>query len=75
MPSNAFEARGWQDRAAGDDHFFGGITGRFVEPLLNAVSWAPTIAYSSINDENHWEIAGSYQKARCVKVPGMRRFR
>ena len=23
-----------------------------------------------VNDENQWEIAGSYQIARCVKVPG-----
>ena len=38
---NAFEARGWQDKAAGYDHFFGGITGRFVEPLLNAVAVGP----------------------------------
>jgi SAM-dependent methyltransferase len=38
---NAFEAGGWEDKAAGYDHFFGGITGRFVEPLLNAVSVGP----------------------------------
>lgn len=38
---NAFEARGWEDKAVGYDHFFGGITGRFVDPLLNAVSVGP----------------------------------
>lgn len=38
---NAFEASGWEHKAAGYDHFFGGITGRFVEPLLNAVSAGP----------------------------------
>jgi ubiquinone/menaquinone biosynthesis C-methylase UbiE len=38
---NAFEARGWEDRAAGYDRFFGSITGRFVEPLLDAASVGP----------------------------------
>ena len=38
---NAFEARGWEDKAAGYDHFFAGITGRFVEPLLDAASVGP----------------------------------
>ena len=38
---NAFEARGWEDKAASYDHFVGDITGRFVEPLLNAVSAGP----------------------------------
>ena len=35
---NAFEARGWEDKAAGYDRFFAGITGQFVEPLLDAAS-------------------------------------
>ena len=35
---NAFEARGWEDKAAGYDRFFGSITGRLVEPLLDAAS-------------------------------------
>ena len=35
---NAFEAGGWEDKAVGYDHFFGGVTGRFVEPLLDAAS-------------------------------------
>ena len=38
---NAFEARGWEDKAAGYDRFFGSITGRFVEPLLDAASVGP----------------------------------
>ena len=38
---NAFEARGWEDKAAGYDRFFAGITGRFVEPLLDAASVGP----------------------------------
>jgi SAM-dependent methyltransferase len=38
---NAFEARGWEDKAAGYDRFFGGITGRLVEPLLDAASVGP----------------------------------
>lgn len=38
---NAFEAGGWEDKASGYDHFFGGITGRFVEPLLDAASVGP----------------------------------
>ena len=38
---NAFEARGWEDKAASYDRFVGDITGRFVEPLLNAVSAGP----------------------------------
>jgi SAM-dependent methyltransferase len=33
---DAFEAAGWEERAAGYDHFFGGVTGRFVGPLLDA---------------------------------------
>jgi SAM-dependent methyltransferase len=35
---NAFEATGWEERAAGYDHFFGGITGELVDPLLDAAS-------------------------------------
>ena len=38
---NAFEARGWEDKAAGYDRFFAGITGQFVEPLLDAASVGP----------------------------------
>jgi SAM-dependent methyltransferase len=38
---NAFEARGWEDKAAGYDRFFGSITGRLVEPLLDAASVGP----------------------------------
>jgi ubiquinone/menaquinone biosynthesis C-methylase UbiE len=33
---NAFEAAGWQKQAAGYDDFFGPITTRLVEPLLDA---------------------------------------
>jgi SAM-dependent methyltransferase len=33
---NAFEAAGWEGRAAGYDDFFGAITTRVVEPLLDA---------------------------------------
>jgi SAM-dependent methyltransferase len=33
---NAFEAGGWEERAAGYDHFFGPITGQLVDPLLDA---------------------------------------
>jgi SAM-dependent methyltransferase len=38
---NAFEAAGWEEKAAGYDHFFGGITGRFVGPLLDAAAVGP----------------------------------
>jgi ubiquinone/menaquinone biosynthesis C-methylase UbiE len=38
---NAFEAEGWEGRAAGYDHFFGGITRRLVDPLLDAASVGP----------------------------------
>ena len=33
---NAFEAAGWEAKAAGYDRFFGAITGRVIEPLLDA---------------------------------------
>lgn len=33
---NAFEARVWEQQAPGYDGFFGQITGRLVEPLLDA---------------------------------------
>jgi SAM-dependent methyltransferase len=33
---NAFEATGWQEQAAGYDDFFGRITPRLIEPLLDA---------------------------------------
>jgi ubiquinone/menaquinone biosynthesis C-methylase UbiE len=33
---NAFEAAGWEARAAGYDHFFGAFTSRLVDPLLDA---------------------------------------
>src|SRR6478672_13853772 len=35
-------------------------------------AWAPNHRLFIVNDENRWEIAGSYQIARCVKVPGRR---
>jgi SAM-dependent methyltransferase len=35
---NAFEAGGWEKKAAGYDRFFGTITSRLVEPLLDAAS-------------------------------------
>jgi SAM-dependent methyltransferase len=35
---NAFEARGWEEKASGYDRFFGEITGRLVEPLLDAAA-------------------------------------
>jgi ubiquinone/menaquinone biosynthesis C-methylase UbiE len=38
---NAFEAAGWEDRVAGYDDFFGPITTRLVEPLLDAAAVAP----------------------------------
>jgi SAM-dependent methyltransferase len=38
---NAFEAAGWEEKAAGYDHFVGGITGRFVGPLLDAAAVGP----------------------------------
>jgi SAM-dependent methyltransferase len=38
---DAFEARGWEDKAVGYDRFFAAITGRFVEPLLDAASVGP----------------------------------
>jgi ubiquinone/menaquinone biosynthesis C-methylase UbiE len=37
---NAFEAAGWEERAPGYDHFFGSITSRLVEPLLDDASVA-----------------------------------
>jgi SAM-dependent methyltransferase len=33
---NAFEAEGWERTAVGYDRFFGAITGRLVDPLLDA---------------------------------------
>jgi ubiquinone/menaquinone biosynthesis C-methylase UbiE len=38
---NAFEAAGWHAKAAGYDDFFGEITGRVVEPLLDAAAVGP----------------------------------
>jgi SAM-dependent methyltransferase len=38
---NAFEARGWEEKAAGYDRFFGGITAQLAEPLLGAASVGP----------------------------------
>jgi SAM-dependent methyltransferase len=35
---NAFEARGWEKRAAGYEGFFGAITTRLAEPLLDAAA-------------------------------------
>ena len=35
---NAFEAAGWQSQAAGYDDFFGGITTRVIESLLDAAA-------------------------------------
>jgi SAM-dependent methyltransferase len=38
---NAFEAAGWETKAAGYDRFFGAITSRLIEPLLDAASVGP----------------------------------
>ncbi len=38
---NVFEASGWEDKAAGYDRFFAGITGQLVEPLLDAAAVGP----------------------------------
>jgi len=38
---NAFEAAGWERRAPAYDRFFGAITTRLVEPLLDAASVGP----------------------------------
>jgi SAM-dependent methyltransferase len=38
---NAFEAGGWEEKAAGYDRFFGDITGRVVDPLLDAAGVGP----------------------------------
>lgn len=35
---NAFEASGWETKADGYDRFVGGVTGRFVEALLDAAA-------------------------------------
>ena len=35
---NAFEASGWEEKAAGYDRFFASITGLLVEPLLDAAA-------------------------------------
>ena len=35
---NAFEASGWDTKADGYERFVGRVTGRFVEPLLDAAS-------------------------------------
>jgi SAM-dependent methyltransferase len=35
---NAFEARGWEAKSAGYDSFFGSITTRAIEPLLDAAA-------------------------------------
>jgi SAM-dependent methyltransferase len=37
---NAFEAEGWEQRAGGYHRFFGSITGRVIEPLLDAAAVA-----------------------------------
>jgi SAM-dependent methyltransferase len=33
---NAFEAKGWETKASGYDSFFGSLTSRLIEPLLDA---------------------------------------
>jgi SAM-dependent methyltransferase len=38
---NAFETAGWESKAAGYDGFFGQVTGRLAEPLLDAVDLRP----------------------------------
>jgi ubiquinone/menaquinone biosynthesis C-methylase UbiE len=40
---NAFEAAGWEAKAAGYDHFFGAFTSRLVDPLLDAARVGPGV--------------------------------
>ena len=40
---NAFEAAGWEDKAPTYDHFFGALTSRLVDPLLDAAEFGPGV--------------------------------
>jgi SAM-dependent methyltransferase len=40
---NAFEAAGWEAKAAGYDHFFGAFTSELVDPLLDAAEVGPGV--------------------------------
>jgi ubiquinone/menaquinone biosynthesis C-methylase UbiE len=40
---NAFEAAGWEAKAAGYDHFFGAFTSRLVDPLLDVAEVGPGV--------------------------------
>src|SRR6478609_8286252 len=54
--------------------FDGGFDAGLMHTALTGAPapWAPYHRLFIVNDENRWEIAGSYQIARCVKVPGRR---
>ena len=41
---NAFEAKIWETKAAGYDSFFGDITSRLIEPLLDAMLLCSSMA-------------------------------
>jgi hypothetical protein len=71
---NAFEAAGWDKKAATYDRFFGQLTGRLVDPLLDAagVRWANTGACQAEGPRDRWRTALAQDSRRAERSPNGR---
>jgi ubiquinone/menaquinone biosynthesis C-methylase UbiE len=63
---NAFESAGWERRASGYDRFFGSITTRLVEPLLDAASVGPDARVLDVATGPGYVAAAAAQRGASV---------
>ena len=63
---NAFEAAGWRAHAAGYDDFFGQITPRLVEPLLDAAGVGPSARVLDVASGPGYVTAGAAERGASV---------
>ena len=63
---NAFEAAGWRAHAAGYDDFFGQITPRLVEPLLDAAGVDPSARVLDVASGPGYVTAGAAERGASV---------
>ena len=63
---NAFEAAGWETTAAGYDDFFGQITPRVLEPLLDAAGVGPAVRVLDVATGPGYAAARAAQRGASV---------
>jgi ubiquinone/menaquinone biosynthesis C-methylase UbiE len=63
---NAFEAAGWEGKAAGYDHFFGAFTSRLVDPLLDAAEVGPGVGMLDVASGPGYAAARAAERGASV---------